>query len=57
MLVLTVHDELVALAPADKAELVRDIIVEAMTGEGIQKLVRLPLKVDACICQRWDEAK
>lgn len=56
-LTLTVHDELVGETPEEFAELVRDLIVEAMIGEEIQKLVRVPLKVEANIVDRWADAK
>src|SRR6185437_15988751 len=56
-IVLTVHDEIVVSCPEDKAELVAELMTEAMIGEGIQKLVRVPLKIDLHIVDRWDEAK
>jgi DNA polymerase I-like protein with 3'-5' exonuclease and polymerase domains len=54
---LTVHDELVAVTPEDQAQKVRDILTEAMTGSEIQRLIRVPLSVDAKICERWADAK
>ena len=56
-LVLTIHDEIVAVAPEDQAEKARDIIVEAMTGPEMQQLIRVPLKVDAKIVGQWADAK
>lgn len=56
-LILTVHDELGLLAPDDRAEEVAAILKEGMTGEGIQKLIRVPLKADVSIAEQWGEAK
>jgi DNA polymerase-1 len=56
-LILTVHDELVTICPKEKAEQGMDILREAFTGEGIQKLIRLPLKVDIKVVDKWSEAK
>ena len=54
---ITCHDELVALAPEDQAEDCLAILVEAMTGPHIQKLLRVPLGVSAKVCARWSDAK
>jgi DNA polymerase I-like protein with 3'-5' exonuclease and polymerase domains len=56
-LILSVHDELVTLAPEDRAEECADLVREAMLGEGIQKLLRVPLSSDVKIVDRWSEAK
>lgn len=56
-LVLTIHDEIVAVAPEDQAEKAKDIIVEAMTGPEMQRLIKVPLKVDAKVVDRWADAK
>jgi DNA polymerase I-like protein with 3'-5' exonuclease and polymerase domains len=56
-LVLTVHDELVVLAPENEAEKAKEILIWAMTGEGIGELVSLPMKVDVHIVDRWSDAK
>lgn len=56
-LVLTIHDEIVAAAPEDQAEKAKDIITEAMTGPEMQRLIRVPLKVDAKIVSHWADAK
>lgn len=56
-LLLTIHDELVIEAPEDEVEEARAALVWAMTGEGIQDLVSLPLKIDIHVCDRWSEAK
>jgi DNA polymerase I-like protein with 3'-5' exonuclease and polymerase domains len=54
---LTVHDELVLSAPEEHAERVAEILQDGMTGEGIQKLVRVPLVADVKIGDRWGEMK
>lgn len=56
-LILSVHDELVVLAPEDRAEEAAGYVKEAMLGEGIQKLLRVPLSSDVKIVDRWSEAK
>ena len=53
-LLLTVHDELVTLAPNDKVEETVEAIREAM--EDI-KLLAVPLIADITVVQRWGEAK
>jgi len=53
-LVLTVHDELVTVAPANKAEETAAAIREAM--EGI-KALSIPMIADVKIVDRWGEAK
>jgi len=53
-LLLTVHDELVTMAPTEIAEETMAKIKEAM--EGIN-LLNVPLLADAKIVQRWGEAK
>jgi DNA polymerase-1 len=56
-LILSVHDELVVLAPEDRAEEAADLVREAMLGEDIQKLLKVPLSSDVKIVDRWSEAK
>jgi DNA polymerase-1 len=56
-LILSVHDELVVLAPEDRAQEAAALVSEAMLGEGIQKLLRVPLSSDVKIVDRWSEAK
>ena len=56
-LILTVHDELVVECPEEDAEACCDLLVWAMTGEGIQELVSLPLKVETAIVKNWASAK
>lgn len=54
---LTVHDELVVATPAGQAERTAEVLREAMLGEGIQRLMRVPLTADVKIVDRWAEAK
>lgn len=54
---LTVHDELVLSAPAKHAERVAEILHDGMTGPGIQKLIKVPLKADVQIGDRWGDLK
>lgn len=56
-LILSVHDELVTLTPEDRAEECAELVREAMLGEGIQRLVNVPLTSDLKIVDRWSEAK
>jgi DNA polymerase I-like protein with 3'-5' exonuclease and polymerase domains len=52
---LTVHDEMVLSAPAHLAEQVAVVLQDGMTGPDIQKLLRVPLKADVQIGERWGE--
>lgn len=54
---LTVHDEVVIECPESEVAEAQALLAWAMTGEGIQDLVSLPLKIDLHICDRWSEAK
>ena len=54
---LSVHDELVASAPDDLVDEARGILLNAMTGPGIGDILRVPLKSDCAIVDRWSEAK
>ncbi len=56
-LVLTVHDELVILCLEQYAEEVRQALIEIMTGPEIQAMIKVPLKVDTAIVDRWSNAK
>ena len=56
-LLLTVHDELVVECPEADVEACRALLEWAMTGDGIQDFVSLPLKIDVHVCDRWSEAK
>jgi len=53
-LILTVHDELVTVTPADVAEQTAEAIRQAM--EGI-KALNIPLLADVKVVNRWGEAK
>ena len=55
-LIVQVHDELIALAPEDEMDVAQKIMEEAMTGEEAQVL-RVPLKADVKVVDRWSEAK
>jgi DNA polymerase I-like protein with 3'-5' exonuclease and polymerase domains len=54
---MTVHDELILTAPQERAQEAQGLLIEAMTGAGIQSLVRVPLKADVHIVDSWDQAK
>jgi DNA polymerase I-like protein with 3'-5' exonuclease and polymerase domains len=54
--VLTVHDELVTVAPEDKAEEVAEAIRESMEGIKL-KALNIPLIADVKIVDKWGEAK
>lgn len=56
-LILSVHDELVVQTPESKAKRCADIVREAMTGDGISRLLKTPLGTDVKIVERWAEAK
>lgn len=56
-LILTVHDELVALVPDEHAEEGAAFLREAMLGDGISSLVSVPVHSDIKIVKRWSEAK
>jgi DNA polymerase I-like protein with 3'-5' exonuclease and polymerase domains len=56
-LILTVHDELVVLAPEHRAEDAKNMLEKAMCGPTTQDLIRVPLISDAHIGRTWAEAK
>lgn len=56
-LVLTVHDELVAESPEADAEQCAELMREAMLGQGIQELLKVPLTSNIVICDSWADAK
>jgi len=56
-LILTVHDEIVLASPESMAQEASLLLKEAMTGEGIQSLVKVPLLADVKIVDRWSDAK
>ncbi|MDP9870439.1 MULTISPECIES: DNA polymerase [Streptosporangium] len=56
-LLMTVHDELVCHGPEDQVSLIEAALREAMLGEGIQKLLCVPLTADISVADNWAEAK
>ncbi len=54
--ILTVHDELVTIAPADRAEETAEAIRLSMEGIRIKEMV-VPLIADVKIVDKWGEAK
>ncbi|HMO51214.1 MAG TPA: DNA polymerase [Kiritimatiellia bacterium] len=52
-LVSTVHDELIALAPADKAEQAKQILVASMIEAMSALFPTVPVEVEAAIGQNW----
>lgn len=56
-LILTVHDEIVALAPEDQAQDAEKLLVYAMTGPHIQKYVKVPISVESAVTRNWADAK
>ncbi|NIY68026.1 DNA polymerase [Streptomyces malaysiensis] len=55
-ILLTVHDEIAAMCPADMAEEGAKVLHWAMAGEAMQ-LLSVPVTTDVKICDRWSEAK
>ena len=56
-LVLTVHDELAVTSPNNMMDETMKIMDNAMRGPGIQKFVRVPLKIDMHAGHSWGEVK
>lgn len=57
-LVLSVHDELVLMCPESRVNIGSALLKEAMLGDEIQDMMRVPLDVgDVAVCVRWSEAK
>jgi DNA polymerase I-like protein with 3'-5' exonuclease and polymerase domains len=54
--VLTVHDELVTIAPDDRAEEVAEAIRESMEGIKLKE-IDIPLLAEIHIVDKWGEAK
>lgn len=54
---MTVHDELVASIPAQQAAAGVEALEWAMTGPGIQELLRVPILADVKVCSKWSEGK
>ena len=55
-ILLTVHDEIAAMCPADIAEDGAKVLHDAMAGPEMQ-LLSVPVTTDVKICNRWSEAK
>jgi DNA polymerase-1 len=55
--VLTVHDELVTIAPEDRAEEAAEAIRISMEGIGLKQMGGIPLIADPKIVDKWGEAK
>jgi DNA polymerase I-like protein with 3'-5' exonuclease and polymerase domains len=56
-LLLTVHDEILVLAPDHLVDKAIEVVYDAMTGPGIQKLVKVPLKIDLHVGSSWGDIK
>lgn len=56
-ILLQVHDELVVRAPEHMSDEIVAIMREAMEGPGIGDKLRVPLKADIKVVDRWSEAK
>lgn len=56
-LLLTVHDEILVLAPDEMVDKAVAIVYDSMTGPGIQKLVKVPLKIDLHVGESWGDIK
>jgi DNA polymerase I-like protein with 3'-5' exonuclease and polymerase domains len=53
---MTVHDEMTAMCRIEDVEETKATVIEAMTGPHIQRLIKVPLKVDCNAAQRWSDA-
>lgn len=57
-MILSVHDELVILCPEDRTEEGSAMLLDAMIGDEIQDLIKVPLDVgEIKVVDRWAEAK
>lgn len=54
---LTVHDEFVIAVPEGEVDRALLVVREAMLGEGVQELLRVPLGADIQVVTRWSDAK
>lgn len=54
---LSVHDELVLICPEDRVDEGQEVMREAMLGDGIQRLLSVPMNIDMKVVDRWAEAK
>jgi DNA polymerase I-like protein with 3'-5' exonuclease and polymerase domains len=53
--VLLVHDEILVEAPAAEAKNVKEIVVKCMIESGQELIKKVPIGVDANICDSWAE--
>jgi DNA polymerase-1 len=56
-LTMTVHDELMVHTPVELVAEVESALKEAMLGEGIQQLLRVPLTSTQSVVENWAAAK
>jgi DNA polymerase I-like protein with 3'-5' exonuclease and polymerase domains len=56
-LILSVHDELVTVAREEDADRCVELVRDAMLGQQIQALVKVPLSADVKVVDRWGDAK
>jgi DNA polymerase I-like protein with 3'-5' exonuclease and polymerase domains len=56
-LILSVHDELVVTCPQDEIEMGKNIVHEAMLGQKMQDLLKVPLASDIKVVDNWGQAK
>jgi len=54
--ILTVHDELVTITPADRAEETAEAIRQSMEGIKLKEIT-VPLKAEVYVVDKWGEAK
>jgi DNA polymerase I-like protein with 3'-5' exonuclease and polymerase domains len=54
--ILTVHDELVTIAPEDRAEEAAEAIRQSMEGVSLKEIT-VPLKAEVYIVDKWGQAK
>lgn len=53
---LSVHDELVLVVPDDRVDDGAEVMREAMLGDGVQRLLTVPMKIDMQVVKRWGDA-
>ena len=56
-LISTVHDELIALAPTDRAEEVKAAVETCMIEAMASLFPAVPVEVECAVCQNWGEKK
>lgn len=54
-LISTVHDELIALAPTDKAEEAKAMVETCMIEAMAELFPAVPVEVECAVCQNWSE--